>query len=166
MALEGGRRVEETGSRLVLSIVFGWLAEAYALSGTVNEAERFANKAIEYREFGERMGEALAYRALAIAAAQRTSPDWNAADAKMSESLRLAGERGERPYLAGNYFHYAEILHKKCDHGAALAQLSKAESLFTEMDMTWWSQQAAVLRERIEGGEPFEQFASYARSAG
>ena len=127
----------------------------------VDEAERFANIVIGYSQFGERMGEALAYRSLAIAAVHRSSPDWNLADAQMSESVRIAHEKGERPFLAGNYFQHAEILHKKGDHAAALARLSKAEKLFTEMEMAWWSQQAAALRARIEGGKPFQRFASY-----
>jgi hypothetical protein len=59
------------------------------------------------------------------------------------------------------HFRYAEILHKRGDLPAALEQLSAAEKLFAEMEMTWWSGQAAGLRGRIEGGKPFVWFAPY-----
>ena len=54
---------------------------------------------------------------------------------------------------------YAECLHKKGDLPAALAQLGLAEKLLAELEMTWWGEQAAGLRARVEAGKPFVWFA-------
>ena len=58
------------------------------------------------------------------------------------------------PQAAVSHFRYAECLHKKSDLLAALEQLSEAERLFAGMEITWWSEQAAGLRARIEAASP------------
>ena len=40
-------------------------------------------------------------------------------------------------------------------------QLDQAESLFRDMDMDWWTEQAEGLRGRIDRGEEFVWFAPY-----
>lgn len=37
-----------------------------------------------------------------------------------------------------------------------------AATLFGEMEMSWWCEQAEALRGRLERGEPFKGFAPYA----
>jgi len=84
-------------------------------------------------------------RVLAMVAAQETPHDWHKVDEHMSESLRLAEERGARPELAISHFRYAELLLRKGDSAQAGEQLDKAGTLFREMEMTWWLQQAEAL---------------------
>ena len=79
----------------------------------------------------------------------------------MQESVDLANSLGARPELSAIHFRYAEILHKKGDSDAAREQLAKADVLFRDMEMTWWSEQAEGLRGRIDSGAPFVWFAPY-----
>ncbi len=51
------------------------------------------------------------------------------------------------------------------DLDTARDQLDQATTLFGDMEMTWWSDQAEALRGRIEAGEPFRGFAPYHASA-
>ena len=130
--------------------------------GSPKEANQFAKKSFQEIEHGERWGETIAIRASAMAAALETHPDWNRVEAHMQESLRMAEERGERPQLAIGCFRLAEIMHKKGDLDAAHDQLNQATTLFREMEMTWWAEQAEALRGRLERGDPWKGFAPYA----
>ena len=44
---------------------------------------------------------------------------------------------------------------------AAREQLDQADTLFRDMGMDWWTEQAEGLRGRIDRGEPFKWFAPY-----
>ncbi len=71
----------------------------------------------------------------------------------MKHSLRLAGERGERPNLAIAHFRHAEVLRDKggkADLKCARSELGKAARLFGEMGMPWWLEQAAQLEKSLE----------------
>ena len=64
-----------------------------------------------------------------------------------------------------NYLPFTSATPKsstsKGDSDAAREQLAKADVLFRDMEMTWWSEQAVGLRGRIDGGELFRGFAPY-----
>ena len=104
----------------------------------------------------------MAHRALAIMEARAKRPSWSKVEQHMETSLRLAKERGGRPDLAITCYRYAELLCEKRDLEQARENLSKATMLFTEMEMTWWREQAEALRGRLESGAPFKGFAPYA----
>jgi hypothetical protein len=117
-------------------------------------------RSLEILQFGERWGEVIARRALAMVSAGTTDPDWGAVDEHMQASLRLARERGERPNLALAHLRHAEILHKKGDLGRARVEIKQASKLLLDMEMTWGGQ-AEALRGRIEKGEPFRGYAPH-----
>ena len=102
-----------------------------------------------------------ACRALAIAAALDSPPNWKQAERHFQQSIGLAVERRTPPDLSITHFRYAECLHKKGDLNAAREQLDQAEALFREMGMNWWTEQAEGLRGRIESGQEFVWFAPY-----
>ena len=52
--------------------------------------------------------------------------------------------------LMADVFGYSRLMH-----------LDQAESLFREMGMDWWTEQATALRGRIDSGKPFVWFAPY-----
>ena len=76
------------------------------------------------------------------------------ADEEFRRAIDFSLARGFCPEQSITHFRFAECLHKEGDLPAALEQLSEAEKLFAEMEMTWWGEQAAGLRARIEGASP------------
>ncbi|MEE9612114.1 MAG: adenylate/guanylate cyclase domain-containing protein [Desulfatiglandales bacterium] len=146
---KGMEKIEATGSTFSFGLAYGWLAEAHALDGHKEEAEVCANKVSDSIKLGERWGEVVAYRALAIMAAKGKPADWNKVDAHMGESLRLAEERGARPDLAIGCFRYSELLRDKDDLDQARNYLNRATGLFSEMEMAWWLEQAEELEKRL-----------------
>ncbi len=115
------------------------------------EATRLATQALEQRQAnGQRTGEAIAHRALALLAAQEKPADWRQVDACMEQSLAVAEECCERPNLAVGRFRYAELLKQKGELDHACEQVNQATALFREMEMTWWLEQAEQLRAGME----------------
>ncbi|MCZ6552284.1 MAG: hypothetical protein O7A67_00660, partial [SAR324 cluster bacterium] len=88
-------------------------------------------------------------------------PDWNATDRHQSSAVTVGEEDGAKPNVALTHFRYAECLHKKGDLDTAREQLDRAEALFRDMGMDWWTEQAEGLRGRLDGGEKFVWFAPY-----
>ena len=68
----------------------------------------------------------------------------------MQASLRVSEELGERPNLAITHFRYAELLQQKGDLSEARENLDKAATLFREMGMTWWLEQAEALGKSLD----------------
>ena len=87
----------------------------------------------------------MAYQALAMAIALASSPVWRQVHRHMRKSIRLHQERGERPYLAIAYYHYAELLQKMGEPNQARDYLGQACTLFSDMGMAWWLEQAHKL---------------------
>jgi tetratricopeptide (TPR) repeat protein len=158
---QGVELIEKTEHKFLLPLTLPLCADAHAIAGDLRNAEKYAEWEKQVVKPGWRFGEFLLERALALIAAQQGTPDWNKAIAQITRAQSYAKEIDTIIQASYNHFRYAEILHKKGDLAAALQQLSQAEKLFAEMEMTWWSGQAAALRARIEGGKPFVWFAPY-----
>jgi len=156
---EGTQRFEATGTIQGITMLYGALAEACAISGAREEACAYARKAFDTRKAGELIGEIVAYRGLAICAAQEAPPDWAAVDGHMRQSMELCQARQTKPDEAIAHFRYAEILHKKGDLDTARVQLDQAEALFDGMGMTWWLEQTSELEGKISRGKVFKGFA-------
>jgi class 3 adenylate cyclase/tetratricopeptide (TPR) repeat protein len=73
----GIEKIEATGASFTLGLGFGWRAEAHALADQEEEAKLCAEKSFELAKIGERWGETMAYRALAIVAAKKKPIDWD-----------------------------------------------------------------------------------------
>jgi predicted ATPase/class 3 adenylate cyclase len=142
-------KIEATGSSITLDIGFGRQAEVLAMVGQEEEAQICARKAIEMAEIGQRRGEVYAYRSLAIAAAKKKPIDWDEVDTYIKKSIQLADKRGAKPDKAISCYRYAELLRDKGDTNQALDYLALAIDLFTHMNMTWWIEQAKILREKL-----------------
>jgi tetratricopeptide (TPR) repeat protein len=147
---KGVRTFEETGYKTVVSIAYSFLGEPLCLEGKTEEAVAMAEKAISIGKTGDNFGEIMAYRILAMAAAQESPPNWNKAEENILKSIHLAQERGARPDQAIGHFRFAEILHDKGQYEQARGQLDQATALFCEMEMAWWPEQAESLRQRLE----------------
>jgi hypothetical protein len=141
--------VESLKSHVALSMAYAWLAELTALQGDRPETVHAAEKALGLRQFGEYWGEIVAYRALAMAAAQGISPDWPHVEMCLHESLRLAQERAALPDLAMSAFRYAEMLWAKGNLEQGRDFLMQATALFRRMGMTWWLEQVKQLESKF-----------------
>jgi predicted ATPase/class 3 adenylate cyclase len=154
-------RLESSGCNFGRVLNHAMLADSSAVAGLAESARDSAERSMEGTKLGQGFGLEVAHCARALATAQTIPADWQGAEADIQRALGICEVSGKRPYTAITHFRYAEILHKKGDLDRALAQLAEAEKLFAEMEMTWWSGQAAGLRARIEGGKPFVWFAPY-----
>jgi tetratricopeptide (TPR) repeat protein len=143
------------------TVLCAWLAECCAVTGMVDEGAFYLSKSMAFQESGETIGKTTALRAMGLLAAAQPTPDFRTATEHLGESFRLAEERAERPNPAVAHFRYAETLHREGDLVAAREQLDAADTLFRDMGMDWWTEQARGLRERIDRCEPFKWFAPY-----
>ena len=156
---DGCQKFEATGTIQGITMLYGALTEACAVFGSQIEARKYAQKTFEIRKIGEFIGETVAYRGLAISAAQEASPQWAEAEKHMKQSIQLCQERQTRPDEAIAYFRWAEICHKRGELDGALDSVNKADVLFSDMGMPWWSLQNRELRHRIDKGGIFKGFA-------
>jgi hypothetical protein len=153
--------LESSGNRFVALMANSIFVDVAALAGDSRTAQQAKESATKAGEAGQRWGSEILHGALSIVAAQQIPPNWEIAKSEIETAIHESKSRTAQPLGGIALFRYAEILHKKGDLGRALEQLAEAEKLFAEMEMTWWSEQAAGLRARIEGGKPFIWFAPY-----
>ena len=157
----GIRGLEESGSGLHVSMCYGLLAELRALTNDDAGVCACVERIEALSESGHREGDVCALRATAMVAAQGRNADWAYAADTMDEAIAVAKRYKLKPEAAISEFRFAEILHKKGDLDGAREQLDRAEALFRDMGMDWWTEQAEGLRGRIDGGKEFVWFAPY-----
>jgi len=83
--------LEAKGRGLFGSLPYGWLAEAMVRSGDLGRGQDYAARALRRARKGDRLGEAMAWRAMAIAAAsgaRGSSPDECLAHAEAAAAAR------------------------------------------------------------------------------
>ena len=138
------------GGPVGVLVYSAWLAEAQLLDGKIAEAVALATENLQLVEStGQRTGQCISYRVLAMAAAKEDPPNWNSVDSILATCLSLAEKRGERPHVALTQFRYAELLQQKGDLPKAREQLIQATALFREMEMTWWLEQGEALGKEL-----------------
>jgi hypothetical protein len=153
--------LEARGLLYTISWAYALLAEASLILDDVESGMKLAQASKDSLRDGDRIAEPMTYRALAIGAALSEPVEWANVLSNLQAAIDIARSAGRLPQAALSHFRYAECSHKKGDLPTALEQLSQAESLFAGMGMAWWSGQAAGLRARINGCEPFVWFAPY-----
>jgi len=144
---ESIRTMRATGTLLGVSPFLALLAEALSLSGEVAEAREIAH---EFNELlvrtGSRNGQHQVERALGIAGAQEGRPEWQR---HFDKAIQVTSETKSRPELAISHFRFAETLEQTVDASSARSQLEMAETLFQEIGMHWWLEQAIALRDKL-----------------
>jgi class 3 adenylate cyclase/tetratricopeptide (TPR) repeat protein len=119
------------------------LAEAQALAGLLEEAQTVAERALALtREHHERGDQAYALRLLGDIAALRAPPEAAQAEAHYRQALALAGELGMRPLIAHCHLGLAKLFRHTGKRHEAQEYLSIATSMYREMDMDSWLEQA------------------------
>ncbi|HEX6691710.1 MAG TPA: adenylate/guanylate cyclase domain-containing protein [Burkholderiales bacterium] len=137
--------LEARDKRLFISLNYGWLAEGMVAAGRFGEARAHASRALKRARRDDRLGEAMACRALARAAAgghARRPPE-----RYLALAMQAARDRGARHETAATELCAAEIELARGNRAAALPLLERAMAGFEAMDMAWHLAQAERLRQ-------------------
>ena len=126
---------------------YGWLAEGMAEMEQWDRARQFAGRALRRSRRRDRLGEAMALRAVARAAAAGKATG-NPLD-YIASALQSADARGSSPDEAMTRLCAAELYIGLGERAAALAALDQAEAQFQRMAMAWHAAAAARLRARL-----------------
>ncbi|MFQ5946510.1 MAG: AAA family ATPase [Anaerolineae bacterium] len=120
-----------------------WLGEAYLLAGRRDNALQLAGWALNLsRQLKERGNQAWALRLHGEISLDPGAPDFDRAEASYREALALADELGMCPLAARCRLGLGGLDRRTGRRQQALEQLSTATSMFREMDMRFWLEQA------------------------
>lgn len=126
------------------SLVYGWLADIMAESGRPDLARYYAARAIErVRRVGDRLGEAMAYRAVARVAAARG--DGGRAGRYLAAACRSATIRGSPREQAQNRLCEAELALAAGDRARAGPMIEAARAAFAGMGMAFFADRAEAM---------------------
>jgi len=140
---QGLRRTDAVGLTWLQCPRLTDLAEAYLGAGRVQEAAACATKVVESaRERGERGFEAWALRLQAEIALAAQPPDTAAAEERYHEAKALAGSLEMRPLLAHCHLGLGKLYRSTDRRPEAQEQLTTAMTMYREMDMRFWLEQA------------------------
>jgi tetratricopeptide (TPR) repeat protein len=129
---------------LFRSLNFGWLADGLVTAGRASEARHYAALALLRARKRDLIGVAMAYRALARAAADNGADD--AARRYLAQATRIAHARDSAHELAVTRLTEAELALARDDRARAATLLDAAMPAFESMDMRWHLAEAARLR--------------------
>ena len=134
--------LEMRDKRLVISILYGWLADAFADLGRIPEARRYAGRALHRLRAYDRFGEAMALRALArLPAAHRTREP----DDYLRRAMRAAERRASPHEIAVTLMAQAQAHIATGNSAGAAALLHRARSAFDGMGMAWHGARSEAL---------------------
>jgi tetratricopeptide (TPR) repeat protein len=128
---------------LGLAVRMSRLAEAYLRAGRVDEAQRHARSAVELsKKHHERANEANALRVLAEITALGDSGDATSAGKQYADSLALGEELGMRPLVAHCHLGLGKLYRRFGTRQQAEEHLTLALTMYREMDIRFWPEQA------------------------
>ena len=130
---------------LGLAVRLSRLSEAYLRAGRADEALRRARSAVELaKKHQERANEAIALRVLAEVTALGDLVDATSAEQQYAGSLALAEELGMRPLSAQCHLGLGKLYRRIGNRQQAEEHLTLALTMYREMDMRFWPQQASA----------------------
>jgi class 3 adenylate cyclase/tetratricopeptide (TPR) repeat protein len=133
---------------LFTSLNHGWLAEGLVVEGNWKQARRHAARAIIRSRRHDRIGEAMAYRAMAVASA--AGHNRRTADQYMALAMRSALARGSPHEIAVCRMCEAGIRQARGERQQAIELLDQAEATFDELAMSWHRNEAVRLRRSFQ----------------
>jgi len=134
------------------SLVAAHSGEACILAGRSQEAHRHAERALTLtRQRGERGDEAYALRLLGEIHSQETPPDDGRAEARYRQAMTLADHLGMRPLVAHCHLGLGRLYRRTDKREKAHEHLTIATTMYREMDMTYWLEQAEAPMKELEG---------------
>jgi tetratricopeptide (TPR) repeat protein len=125
------------------------LGETYRLAGRREDALALTERGLSLaRDRGHRGSEAWARRLLGEIVSHADHPDAAAAEAHYGAALALASELGMRPLVAHCQLGLGRVYRRKGKREQAREHLATATTMYREMGMTYWLEQAeAEMRE-------------------
>jgi tetratricopeptide (TPR) repeat protein len=131
------------GAKLFSSYFYLAWAEGLLLDGQTQEAKRAADRGFELASaFGERAYQAWALQVLGEIAASQGSADFESAAMSCEYARALAEELGLRPLLARCHLSLGTLYRRTGKHEQTQEHLTIATTMFREMGMTYWLEQA------------------------
>jgi len=127
------------------------LGEVWLATGRIEDAAQLGRQALDLaRKHKQRGHEVYAQRLLGEVAARRNPSDAQEAEAHYLGAMRLAHELGMRPLVAHCHLGLAKLSLRTGNRQAAHEHLATAVTMYREMGMTYWLEQAeAQMRERM-----------------
>ena len=123
-----------------------YLGEAYVLADRLEDALEFAGRALTLAHEGNQRGhEARALRLLGEVTARRDPPEH--ADGHYRAALALAEALGMRPLVAHCHVGLGNVFRRTGKREQAQEHLTTATTMYREMDMTYWLEQAGAGRD-------------------
>ena len=125
------------------SLSVAHLSEGYMLAGRMEEATQLAERALRLtRDRKERGHEGWVLRLLGEISSHRDPSDAEAAEHRYRQALVLADELGMRPLTAQCQLGLGKLYRRVGKHEQAREHLTTALTLYREMDMPFWLEQA------------------------
>jgi tetratricopeptide (TPR) repeat protein len=119
------------------------LSEGYLRAGRMEGASQAAQRALALaRDHKERGNEAWVLRLWGEIAAERDPPDLEKADDHYRQATALAQELGMRPLVAHCHLGLGRLYSRAGQHEQAREHLTTATTMYREMDMQFWRDQA------------------------
>jgi tetratricopeptide (TPR) repeat protein len=119
------------------------LGQAYLSAGRSDDASRCAREALDMcRQRTRRDAEADALHLIGDLAAGREPPASEEAMAHYRQALALADELGMRPLIAHCHLGLGRLSRRTGEHEQAREHLTTATTMYREMDMSYWLEQA------------------------
>ena len=137
------RASEAMGYGLMQPAFLMYLGEAYVLAGRLDEALTLTARALTLaRKHGRRGDEARALCLLGEVNARHDLPD--RAEDHYREALALAVELGMRPLVAHCHLDLGKLYRRSGASGQAQEHVATAKTMYRDMDMRFWLEQAEV----------------------
>jgi class 3 adenylate cyclase/tetratricopeptide (TPR) repeat protein len=127
--------LEQRDKELFISLNYGWLAEAMASAGRFNEARCYAARAIVRARKHDRIGEAVAYRALASVALEGHAR--REAEHYLECALQAAEARASPRERALTRLSQAEVAATRGAYSTAMNLLDESAATFDALGMEW-----------------------------
>ncbi len=124
--------LEASASQQFISLNHGWLAEALTDQGRYAEARRYAALAVRRAHKGDRLGEAMAWRAMAAGASAQSRPD--RAARYLAHADAAAHARQSPHETAKNSVAHVLVL-TNMDRDVATSRIREARAAFASMAM-------------------------------
>jgi tetratricopeptide (TPR) repeat protein len=130
-----------TSNRFGAAFFPAWLSEVASLAGYQDEAMMLGRRSLSLvKNQAARGFEVRALRAIAIAAADSGAAEL--AESHYREALLLAQELGTQPLAAHCHLGLGKLYRRTGKHEQAREHLAIATTMFREMDMRFWLEQA------------------------
>ena len=125
------------------SLRLAQLGEGYLLAGRVDDAIAFSQRALDLSvKHKERGHQAWALRLLGEVAAHRNPTRVEDAQDQYGQALALATDLGMRPLVAHCHLGLGKLYRRTGDREQAQEHLTTATTMYREMDMRFWLEQA------------------------